>query len=623
LGKTYGGFLLEHRHSLLPQQYNRQVEYVVGAVERGRDLLRRGVFDPQLVPFLQQAYTDNIRDSRWFEERFGSYLELIRTSVPTVIEDQRKSYADYCNFEAELARVRRAKLYEKEKPNDAYETIAQVLHVADTNLQTLINELLLGASTRYGYKFVLNTQTNESKVVFYDSLVHGEETWQEAWTREDVRISFLRSVEQTEKHLQLREWVNVYVFNALCEQWEEHLYNPDKKDLYYWMSPPPAKKGFGYGTISLQYVYAPYRSGKNEVTVGARTIISEYSTAHLGRLARDLVADNDESSVRIGGLPHVPGDIDLLSLVFRVRDDFVDYDLTRFISRVESLLGSYAGLDWVFPAHARRQEKHVASRIADEDTRDIIQRRLKPWRERVLCALVEEQPADVLRRLVVELEETAKQIYADVRKEAWEVQVKQSGVAVSDEMRQKKEREVRGDIKTRQENSNCRSQNRKTRLVERMNADGVVEMVEEEESDASCMICCRNEWVDEITQIAVQCNWKAEASDDPTQQLTSCPWCGWNPEKPKSADLQKIMGPPTRFNEGSENQLKMDAFGKYEDRFPEIVRQFKKTIDQNEDLTPIPTTEVLEDRKAWQYVYGMGVFAPIRRVMPEYLYVEY
>jgi hypothetical protein len=573
-----------------------------------RDLLKRGVFDPRYISFLQQGYDQNIRDPNWFREVFGSYLDLVHRSEPATFEDDRKSYADYCNFPAELSRIREAKKNKRRNNADSFETVGQVLHVADTNLQTLVNELLLGASTRYGYKLVLHPQTNEKKVVFYDSMTNAGENWEAAWSREDVRISFLRSVDHTAPHLQLREWVNLYVFNSLCDKWENYIYDDSKRsEQHFWVSPPPINEGFGYGTITLGYVYSPFKSGQNEITIPARTIISEYSTAYFRQLALDIASKDDLERTRIEILPNNPSDIDLLSLPFSIQDEYVDYDLHSFVENIENLLESYSDLHKIYPEHRSRQMKHDQSRIVEDSRIDAFQHRLRWKRLHFKVALYLERNPEKLRRFVADdYQVAAEKLYKEFRKVDWENKLRNSGVEITSEMRKEKNREVLQNIKQRQENGSCPTALRKTKTVRVKNAQGEdIEMEVEDEDDEikDCLIECRGKIVDLFQKVVKNCCWSAKAEKDVVYH--SCPECGWYPGKPDILVDESVFVETKKIDKSEDSQAKTYL----ELVTPEADGEFDDVMERTR--MPNVDSEFIDIGKS-EKVYMVG-FIPLRR----------
>jgi hypothetical protein len=490
------------------------------------DCVRRGIWPKEYDTLLQQASALDERNLQWYRTTFDHLYQLCKVHKVDYVEQAPASIADYCNVQGELDRVLKTQRRVQDVYGDSFETVEQILDMADYNLQTAVDEILLRNTSLIGYKRVFNPETSEDKFVFFNPARNLDEDWREAWKREDVRLSFLRAIGWFPEHLELRDWILLRTFNNLCHAWADPSSSSGK--TYFWISPPPIDAGYGYGTIALEYVYAvqPQRSA-NQIEIHGRTHITEFSRGHYRRLVQEIIHPEDVSIRRIQELPEEPSDIDFLSFSFTTTSTVVhEHDLRSYLLQLEEkMTQEYVDLHARYPLHFQRQRDLVQSRLSDpllvKELHDGLSRIRAQYTRYLRLQKSEREIRDLLRD---EYQKEAEELYIRLKTQERAAEFKAAGKTYTEADQHADNARFKARVKENLDNGSC------PHSVSRRESGGASVALENRNGEWYL----NGEKVEERT-IACQglkgdspCGWSGRNIVN-GRLLMRCPSCGWHP----------------------------------------------------------------------------------------------
>lgn len=301
--------------------------------------------------------------------------------------------------------------------------VKEVENIVETNLRTLAEEFVLGGTSRFGHKVLRHPETGETKLVFFDAVEHQGESFAAAWSREDVRISYLRAIQVMPESLELRDWIYLRTANDMFDRWLSLLNDSNEQAqgrVDVLISAPPrrtaAAQKVGYGTRTLLYEYAAKAVDQNCVEVRAVTHIGEFTREHYRRLAKHIIHPDDPHYHRIHAMRWNPSDVDLMSVVFSTTFSADSIEaLEACVEETEEILFKKAFFMKGFTRGAwRRQIELIETRLKDKELVDRFHNALLHSRKYFVQLLKEGATEQDLWQALYGFENEAKRWYEDL-----------------------------------------------------------------------------------------------------------------------------------------------------------------------------------------------------------------
>lgn len=432
----------------------------------------------------------------------------------------------------------------KEIINHPRELIDHIVGLAMPGFETLIKEYLFGKNTFFYEKVVFHPQTGEAKIVFYNPLIHFNETWEEAWNREDLRISYQRFIDrksqedsQYPERLKYRDDLEIEIVQDRIDR-ARRIYNNTAEVLPIFMSlspaPAPSKyaRDMGYATwwtkrLSHWRNYA-FEIQNNAVIINASNVFTYRNIRKLTHLMKEVVHSECGNVPKIRRLSGGASDRQIMSLpfdsVFRYGSFSDLVNVTHEIDQKLNVISSWYDRLYVFSQKATswHNEQRLTDSIAEKDIISNLNNKFI-WEYFAIMLHFNGDPDPyLLKELLIKMRESALEMYAN--------EMANKFTEENGENADKKERMKNvfiNQAKIRERGGNCPvilNKKKKRSDNDSYNEDG-----EDVEDENVCILVCRGKKLDPVLNCVVNCSWKVIAEKDKIYEC--CPECGWYPGK--------------------------------------------------------------------------------------------
>lgn len=473
------------------------------------------------------------------------------------------------------------------------------------NSKTTFSEYAWGKNTNFCYKVIRHPNPPEDsqkfKIVMYVPDLHEGESWEDAWRREDFRVStekFIKAKSASDPkyssnfdNLRVRDELEKKLMNVLVSKAED-IFSSDEPSIILSVSPsPPASRyarKMGYGVtwfkkLSHTRVYAASRMDEQTVLLDGTTVFTYRPKWRLRKLMMESSTENSLNSEAVKQLGIFSNHVDILSVPVEIKNG--DGDSRKIVERIDQNLNndtylfdylsyfSYSATKW--HRSVRLQSKEVADKLFGDLSKEYM------WR--YYCILASGQGVEVemlLKENLILMSEKSERMYAKYMTDQEEAK---SGRKFSVKEREKVENAFVNATRERIKGGLCPTVSKSKRF--KLNEKG--EIVEDDDENTSlkdCLIECRGKIVDYFQKVIKNCCWSAKAERDVTYH--SCPECGWYPGKPDILVDESVFVDTKKIDRTDDIQLKKyfeivtpDVDGEYDDlversRVPHGSREF-------------------------------------------------
>ncbi len=437
----------------------------------------------------------------------------------------------------------------------------EIAGIGVPGFETLLKEYLFGKNTFFYNKVVQNPHTKELKIVAYDPISHCNESWTQAWEREDLRESYRRFITRKSeedphysRRLQYRDDSELELMDMLLAQGVCFMQTPSSERSPIIMSLSPAPKpskyarDMGYASWWTKRL-SHWRSYGFEMTEGgvlihASTVFTYRNINRMRHLMKEVVHRENESAIR--KLSIISDDRELLATPFVSRFEQAGRtDLVAVTEQIDTSLNSdSAWYDPLFVFSEKATRWHNAKRLTDAIVEErilgeLFQKYLLEYYAVLLACKGKPDPY-LLQEILIEMRDAAFELYSDAMADA----VISSSTKSLD--REKIKLGFIASAKIRGEGGNCPTL-KKLRRVQNADDEGNTDYSDEE----SCLLQCRGKKLDTLLDLVVDCHWSARAEKGKVYK--ECPDCGWYPGKVQNFDFVKTLLEPLVLDLGSRN----------------------------------------------------------------------
>ncbi len=436
----------------------------------------------------------------------------------------------------------------------------EIAGIGVPGFETLLKEYLFGKNTFFYNKVVQNPDTKELKIVAYDPISHGNESWNQAWEREDLRESYRRFITRKSeedphysRRLQYRDDSELELMDMLVRQSADFLHAPNSERSPVFMSLSPAPKpskyarDMGYASwwtkrLSHWRSYG-FEMTEDGVLIHASTVFTYRNINRMRHLMKEVAHADSESTIR--RLSIISDDKELLATPFVSRFEHGGRsDLVSVTDQIDTSLNSVSTwYDSLFVFSEKATRWHNTKRLTDAAVEEkilgeIFQKYLLEYYAVILAYKGRPDPY-LLQEILIEMRDAALELYGDAMADA----VISSSTRSLD--REKIKLEFIESAKIREQGGNCPT------LKKLRRAKGADDEENTDSDEESCLLQCRGKKLDSIQHTVVDCHWSARAEKGKVYK--ECPECGWYPGKVQNFDFVKPVIEPLVLDLGTKN----------------------------------------------------------------------